>query len=557
MRKRIYFLAIAFATFMLLMGFFHYFFLPKSMKNVEILDEGWDIVYNDTSYADVKLSKLRQVLGTATQKGDELILTRQLEGLDKMVSPTMRVETKFSFWEMKVNETLLLTRYSEELKNGEFVGNDHMMVTLPADPGTSILTMKIIVNEDGAYNFFDAPVLGSGDDLMRYVIFTNMFVFVSSAFLILFGLLFFAIALAFRSVVPEINMQLYSALLDMALAIWFLAQFGLLDIFVDTGGHQTEVEYVALYLTVPLLYMVMGSIHNYLHNKLFVVFASLGSAIMAVVIILHFAGIAHINRFLGLYQIDAFILFFFMVFMLIRDGKRNVISMSQIIQLAGQSMLAVAFILNVGFFYLEVANISRQIMLSKKVVPLGTLAIVFATLVNYYTYISESYARRKEYDSLTHLAYADGLTDLPNRSSYEKYLNKLEEKNDDYCVVSIDLNGLKQVNDNLGHLMGDKYLNEFSEIFRDVFGDKAFIARIGGDEFVAILEGENLRGAEELLSRISERLDELNEQDPDIKRSMAAGMAFRSELSENDGHEVYLLADERMYRQKRRMHAES
>ena len=76
---------------------------------------------------------------------------------------------------------------------------------------------------------------------------------------------------------------------------------------------------------------------------------------------------------------------------------------------------------------------------------------------------------------------ADGLTGIPNRSRLEKFINTIEERGEDYCIVSIDLNELKPVNDKQGHLMGDKYLLEFSDILQSCFTGKGFIARIGGD----------------------------------------------------------------------------
>ena len=104
--------------------------------------------------------------------------------------------------------------------------------------------------------------------------------------------------------------------------------------------------------------------------------------------------------------------------------------------------------------------------------------MAFASLINYYIYISETYAKKKENESLAHLAYADGLTNIPNRSRYEKYLSDLNESGEDYCIISIDLNGLKTVNDNQGHLMGDKYLKEFSNALDNCFRGKIQRKRI-------------------------------------------------------------------------------
>ena len=254
---------------------------------------------------------------------------------------------------------------------------------------------------------------------------------------------------------------------------------------------------------------------------------------------------------LYVFQFDAWALCTFMVIMLFRDSKSGTLTMPQTIQLAGQTALAASFFFNAIFYYLEVSGVYEQIMLSKKAVPMGAMCMVFATLVNYQIYISESYARQREYNSLTHLAYADGLTDIPNRSRYEKYLADLNKKEDDYIVISMDLNGLKQVNDKQSHLMGDKYLLDFTNALEQTFARKGFFARIGGDEFVVILTGDYMAQVDDLLKELNSKLEGMNKADPSINRSAAAGYAFRHETSATELNSVYLLADERMYINKR------
>ena len=133
-------------------------------------------------------------------------------------------------------------------------------------------------------------------------------------------------------------------------------------------------------------------------------------------------------------------------------------------------------------------------------------------------------------------------------------IKSLSEKEDDYCIISIDLNGLKEVNDNQGHLMGDKYLFEFGRELGNCFGNEGFIARIGGDEFVVILTGESMSQVDYLIDRMKHALATHNEKDPIINRSAAIGYAYRHECEGKDANSVYLLADERMYKNKQLMH---
>ena len=167
------------------------------------------------------------------------------------------------------------------------------------------------------------------------------------------------------------------------------------------------------------------------------------------------------------------------------------------------------------------------------------------------------YPERKEYASLTHLAYADGLTNLPNRARADKIMQDLDKSDLDYCIISVDLNGLKTVNDKYGHLSGDKYIKDFAKVLTTTFDETGFCARIGGDEFLVILEDSSVKDVDALLGRMTSALNVMNALYSEYHRSVATGYAFRHECPEKStSHEVYLLADQRMYEHKRKMHEE-
>ena len=550
LRQRFFYLLISFIFFLIMMTCGHFFLKPDSVSKVNVLNDGWNVIYNETEYNNVSLPELRTILGTSTNQGDTLILKKDMVDLSNYSSPTLMFETRFSAFRVICNSQILEERFFNSLNKHAFIGCMNNFVPLPSYDTPVCLSIELFIAENGAYNYYESPVIGGYSDLLLYAIYNHSFIFTISSFLIIFGVAFFAIAIGFRSDFPEINMQIYSALLYITLGIWFLTQFKLLDLFIENYGLQTEIEYIALYLVVPLMYMVMGCSQNYLKNKVFLAFSIVGSLFAISLIFIHFLGLAHINQLLIYYQIDAIIFIIFMIVMVVKDTITRKLKQWQTIQLMGAGILGLSFIFNVIFYYMELAGISEQIMLSKKAVPVGAMCMVFGTMVNYQIYMSESYAQKKENESLAHLAYADGLTGIPNRSKLEKYLSDLSAKDENYCIVSIDLNGLKSVNDLQGHLMGDKYLSEFSHVLEECFKDKGFIARIGGDEFVVVLKDEIMFTVDSLLLEMEQELHLINQKDPSIKRSAAAGYAYRHEVNSNDWHSVYLIADERMYKNK-------
>jgi diguanylate cyclase (GGDEF)-like protein len=186
---------------------------------------------------------------------------------------------------------------------------------------------------------------------------------------------------------------------------------------------------------------------------------------------------------------------------------------------------------------------------------IGPLLYAYFQMLIFYESMSDSYARNREYAFLSRLAYEDGLTKLPNRSRIDAYLTRLENAKNDYCIISLDLDGLKRVNDTFGHWAGDKLLMTFGNALDSVFSKDHLCGRIGGDEFMAVLTGVDATKVDAILEKLQETLTALNEaaEDP-WEYSCAAGYAFRHECSEDHMHNTYLLADQRMYRQKEEHH---
>ena len=101
-------------------------------------------------------------------------------------------------------------------------------------------------------------------------------------------------------------------------------------------------------------------------------------------------------------------------------------------------------------------------------------------------------ARKKAEAYLEYLGKHDALTRLRNRAFYVEELNRISRKGPwPLSIVAMDLNGLKAVNDAQGHAAGDALLRRAGEVLAKAAGDQQplCMARIGGDEFVALMPG--------------------------------------------------------------------
>lgn len=144
----------------------------------------------------------------------------------------------------------------------------------------------------------------------------------------------------------------------------------------------------------------------------------------------------------------------------------------------------------------------------------------------------------------------DALTDLYNRTYVNEILNQgTQEK---YCTVFMfDIDRLKAVNDNYGHAEGDKHIVNTAEILKKCFRETDVLARIGGDEFVAVLHGTNQKGAEITKNRIARQIDLHNskELESHLKISLSIGYAV-GEKSKDTIEAIMKEADKLMYADK-------
>ena len=153
-------------------------------------------------------------------------------------------------------------------------------------------------------------------------------------------------------------------------------------------------------------------------------------------------------------------------------------------------------------------------------------------------------------------AYKDGLTGVKNKLAYLEMLAELETALEsgeltEYGVVVFDVNGLKMINDTLGHEAGDEYIKRGCSIICQHF-DHSPVFRIGGDEFVAILKGRDYANREFLLESFRRVISENQENGSVI---VASGLAVYDTLTDSSYNDVFKRADKSMYEQKRSLKA--
>jgi diguanylate cyclase (GGDEF)-like protein len=110
---------------------------------------------------------------------------------------------------------------------------------------------------------------------------------------------------------------------------------------------------------------------------------------------------------------------------------------------------------------------------------------------------------------LEEMAERDALTGIYNRRVFEEKMRSLSERVvENICLLSVDVNGLKFINDTLGHLAGDRMIIAAANIIHELFIEIGLVARIGGDEFGVITEGVDVDKIECLLRRLDREVEQ-------------------------------------------------
>jgi diguanylate cyclase (GGDEF)-like protein len=158
-------------------------------------------------------------------------------------------------------------------------------------------------------------------------------------------------------------------------------------------------------------------------------------------------------------------------------------------------------------------------------------------------------------DHLRYLAYHDPLTGLPNRKYFAEQLyesiNWAKDKNILLGLLFIDLDGFKQVNDNLGHEIGDRLLLVIAQRLNNSLRNSDIVARLGGDEFTVILRAiPNVQVAAKVAEKILVNITEpivFNGRSTKVSASIGISIYPDNSL---DADTLIKQADAAMYRAK-------
>ena len=511
------------------------------------LEEHWDVYidgaprFKDCSIAEANFGTL--------DKGTVLDMYVELpEELDGGYSVDILVY--LCSLEAYLDDELIYSYGTDEVARDVMVGSGHHFIQLPDKVAGKRLQFHMVMNEDNAFANILTPKCAKTGSIRVAFARTQLINTMIGMFLMVLGA-----TLAVVAMIAVWFERVYTRLIYIGWFAFFMGAWTLLtnkswQIFSNITVSMTTLEYATLFFApVPfglLMYDMRKHEQSWRRTTIvsvlvfFICFAS-------VTTLLHVTNIVRYPEVLVLFHVVIIVGIAIMVvagYFAVQEKTES----DRITVLSAMVMMFI-LIMDVVRFNLQKYWMPNNDLMMNSIIPLGTLVFVIMLLVSYLIYLYRMVLTKQEKESLTDLAYHDALTGLLNRTKYEEDLDELENGDSDFAIISMDVNGLKEVNDNLGHGQGDKLLTGFAEILSNNFGDIGACYRIGGDEYMVIVDAAHIGQIHHALLNFT--MDESDaSQDLEYNIQASYGVAYRSETESGQAYKVYRLADQRMYEMK-------
>ena len=503
---------------------------------------------------------LRDFDGVRLHKGERLVLSFALPSTENMFIPAIEYMTDECAYEVKVDNTVIERKYFDREERNAYITSAHSIISLPLDcAGGEEVTITLETTSNRVGNPISDIVVGNRLDLLKQFVFSNSLPLFLGLFLIVYGAIFLVISLILYGWVDGLKSNLLASCICMDLGLFLHAYYGCSSLYMNTD-YIKPMMYTTLTLILPLSVMFTFEVSKgFLYEKRKYITIAFG-AIFALLNMLHYSGMLTFNNSKWILYIALFTCLTGIVVKNIIDTKMNILDEHQAVEMIGMVTLCVLMYLSAFINMLTKGaynDVSTVILyVGGNQVSIGALLFAYFQMVNFYVNVTGAYARTREFESLAYLAYADGLTGLYNRSKLNQQLEEWEADEENYCIISFDLNGLKTVNDNYGHNAGDELLKVFGKALKDVYESyDAMVGRVGGDEFMVIIRKVGTDEVEQSLRMLDAKLEVINTvKEVPWSYSTSYGYGFRVECSEDFIHQTYLLADQRMYEAKKEHH---
>ena len=517
-------------------------------------DEGWYL--EDGGVADVgHLNKISSVMPYQEQS----VYHRLPDDLEEGLSLCFR--TKNIDYQVYVDGELRYepVRRESSAYNKSFGNRWNYIPLYDSDAGKTVEVRFHTVYEGGRA-CIDHLYLGSAAGEIVGT-FTGKAVAFSTCLLILFvGLLLIVADIPANLQMHKNHELLYLGLFAISIAIWCLAETSMLQFYTDDSRLIQLLSCCSLsMISIPMV-LYLDAAFGFKRKIVVPVICGLSAAEFLICTVLHFAGVMDYHESLTFCHVVLAISAALLVYSILKNAfherKSKIWNIYKRLRTIGSMGLGFAAVIDIIRYYRGSTNDNAMF------VRIGLLIFILCYGSSSLEKVINAVKLGVQSEFVSQLAYRDGLTGIGNRTAFQERLAELEKEKrqlSGIAIIMFDVNDLKLVNDNQGHQMGDELLVRSAEIIKTaVESVDGTCYRVGGDEFVGILYGEDVSGrCEKTVVSFKKGMDDYNTvKGQPFRISIASGYAVYDKLQENEMlMDVYQQADALMYENKKQIKA--
>ena len=516
------------------------------------LDKQWMVIINDMPYENVDLNNFKF---DTVKKGDKIVMERMLPKEWEYGEAAMCVNNCHTTLEMYVDDVLRYQYGQERVEKNKATGSGYLLINFYDEYKGKTLRLEYVVTENNAFSKLSEVWISEWGNAYRYIITQNRLPMLAGCFLIVFGVMMTLVLTFAVTVSTKYVNVLCLAIFSICIGIWTLCYYNIMIVFSIPLYSISLMEYMSLFLSpLPIMayvYTFVKELNRKILLWIYYVLFCVQLVLSIVTIALHTTDTVHGAQMLPVFQM-MFVFHMLLVFYSLikrrqksKKGKKIIViglmmvSVCVLYELVGYSIMRY-----VGFHMLEF----------KGAASVGFIVFLGVLILELYQRVTKSMMEEQEKLILIKRAYTDELTQLYNRAYCSDFMQKIDEvKSQTYTVMSFDLNGLKQTNDTYGHSKGDELICHAANVLNASFSSQGIVGRMGGDEFIAIIEKNDQEEIERLIEEFQTCINTVNEQNPGLDLSISYGYATNEELKNEGIEKVYQLADKRMYEYKRKI----
>lgn len=516
------------------------------------LNDAWDITINDDSFQNVSLDTFRFA---PVNKGDTITMERTFPADTDCTGHALLLQIKQAAVTVSIDGEPIHQYGQERIERNKTVGSGYLPVDLPDDYAAKTLKLQFTVAEDKAFSRFEPIRVYEWKNIYRIILTENRIPLFLGCFLTIFGLVTCCITFLAMLFSQKFTRILCISLFSVCIGLWTLCYYNVLLIFTMPLYTISLLEYLSLYLApIPLIiYMREDAFalkRPVIRTAYWVLFAVQLLA-SSVFLGLHTVDLVHCAATLKYMQV---LILCHLIFSAVVEFMNLRISRQLIhrLFLIGMLVLSGCVCYDLVFYYFN-RYLGIAISSTKGIASVGLVIFIAMLLISFYLDMTQKMMQEKERDFLIKSAYTDELTQIHNRRYCMEYMTRVREmENPDYTVFCFDLNNLKTTNDTYGHAQGDILIRSAADVIVNAFESHGIVARMGGDEFIAIAETNNPQEISAMIGEFRDNIAQKNEEIPDLHLSIAFGYASCSPKEYNI-EKIYQIADDLMYENKQKM----